>query len=331
MICYALCMNLKNRMDIIFDKIFDQLKKAKNNIDYVEIVKGFINDKLLIEKYYANDKYAWFSLEGDKYNYRVYIDFVDNGKYLLEIRKCLSDIYKTYGIHWEISYEIDDYRIFTIEEREKLTICNEDIFTCDNLLLNWKETLDVLSIKLGFKDILNQIKNSITTYKRIDIRNLVLIREGLINANEYAITPNGKIILLEDLDFVFCLTDYKGKVITLKGFLVDVDTTCGEMTFSSSETIFNRKITHIYGSQKKFFLYDYSYKNKYIKDNVKNFDEVLQTQINIYLDKECAEPKYQRECIFEYYDKLKMDSKYIIRKSGIGELTYDRSNEKRLS
>lgn len=313
----------------IFNK-FQDYNNSKNNRDYINAIASLEEDKLIVDKYYVDDKFAYFDLVEDKYNYRIYIDYTDCGIYLLEIRKKLSEIYKSYGIHWEISYVINDFRIITIEEREKLDKCNERDISCDELLLNWKSTLDVLSEKLDLKSILSQISEKITTYRRIEAKNLILIRDKLVVASDYAISKEGKIILLEDMNFVFCITNYKGNIISFKGLRVDVETTCGKKTFNIVGTTFNDKITHIYEVQEKFFLYDYSSNEEYFNDTVNNFDEMIQAQIDTYMDKGDVEAKYQREYMMMYLNKIKKDGKYVIEDSNLGGLFFDRNGEKRL-
>ena len=98
------------------------------------------------------------------------------------------------------------------------------------------------------------------------------------------------------------------------------------MSFSIRETTFNDKITHIYELQEKFFLYDYSCKEEYFKNNVGNFDEVLQAQIDVFSNKNSIDVKYQDDYMIEYFNKIQKDGKYIIRDTKLGELIFNRDD-----
>lgn len=316
-------------MNDIVSKIFEIIR-IKDSSEYIESFSSLSNDKLIIKKYYINDKGVCFHLLGENYDYRIYVDYIDNGKFLLEIRKKLAEIYKTYGIHWKIDYIIDRYRIITVEEREKIFSCDEKKIKCDDLILNWKSTLDLLGEKLDLNSILYQIKNSITTYNKFDVKHLIIVRDKLIKPEDYGMSSSGKVVLLEDIDFVLCLTDYKGEIIRLKGLCIDVDTLCGKLTFNLNEILFDDKITHVYEFQDKFFLYDYSCKEKYFKNTIKNFNEILKAQIDIYLGNDTIDAKFQNEYKLDYFNMIKDDCKYIIEKTELEEKKFGIDDERRL-
>lgn len=325
-------MNLEDKMNNWVNEILSKCNIFNKNIDYINFVKELEDEDIILDKYYANKYGSRIYVSTNKYNYRIYIDYKDYGMYLLEIRKKLSEIYKGYGVFWNIYYAFGENYIVTIEEREKLKVCCENDFTCDELLLNWKRTLDKLSEELKFSEILKQIRDKITSYKKIEVYMLVLIKDGVVNASDFAITSNSNVVLLEDYEFSFCLTNYKGELIPFHGLFLDVDTTCGIMTFSlKHRTVFYKNYNRLYDCQEKFFLYDNPCKNDYLKDNVFYYDDSLKSQIRIFTDNEKNEAKYEIEYIEKYFDKLKLCGKSVCLLGENKELFFERKNGKRIS
>lgn len=168
-------------------------------------------------------------VESNDFYYKVYEDKKDIGAYRLEIRKRLAKIYNSYGIHWKVLSFEKNGMIYTIEQREKLIVCSNEI-SCKDLLLGWKKTLDRLEKDLRFESITNQIKENYEGIK--NLKNIKLIRECINKPDDYAYGHNGEIILLDDADWFITFIDENGERIYCKEFKLDVITTIGELTLA---------------------------------------------------------------------------------------------------
>lgn len=249
-------------------------------------------------------------IESDDYYYKVYEDKKDVGVYKLEIRKRLAKIYNSYGIHWVIISFEKDGMIYTVEQREKLTVCGNEI-TCKNLLLGWKKTLDILEKELRFDNITNQIKENYKTLT--NLKEIKLIRECINKPNDYAYGPNGEIILLDDSDWFITLIDENGEKIYYRNFKLDVITTVGELTLSLNvKELFDIFVENDENTA-SYFLFKRTNEEKKVINKLINYrDKMIDDNIKLLsgIDLPNESFKYQDDYINEF--KLKYDNRLLL-------------------
>lgn len=249
-------------------------------------------------------------IESDNYYYKVYEDKKDVGVYKLEIRKRLAKIYNSYGIHWVIISFEKDGMIYTVEQREKLTVCGNEI-TCKNLLLGWKKTLDILEKELRFDNITNQIKENYKTLT--NLKEIKLIRECINKPNDYAYGPNGEIILLDDSDWFITLIDENGEKIYYRNFKLDVITTVGELTLSLNvKELFDIFVENDENTA-SYFLFKRTNEEKKVINKLINYrDKMIDDNIKLLsgIDLPNESFKYQDDYINEF--KLKYDNRLLL-------------------
>lgn len=241
-------------------------------------------------------------VETPEYYYKIYIDYGDQGKYLLEIRRKLAEIYESYGVHWKILYSYCDNRVITIEQREKLKLCDYDI-TCKQLLLIWKKTIDKLVTLLKFNDILLQLKEKSGIPELLEVDKILILKESLIKPEDYAYAPNGNVILLDDTDFFLVLAKNNGELVSIKNLNLDIMTTCGKMSFCSQNEHWEERINGDYGISKRFFIFDRNYKIQNIDVFVPNDKDTLNKQLRAFSIGKVSGAKYKNEYYYEYINK----------------------------
>lgn len=249
-------------------------------------------------------------IESDDYYYKVYEDKKDVGVYKLEIRKRLAKIYNSYGIHWVIMSFEKDGMIYTVEQREKLTVCGNEI-SCKDLLLGWKKTLDILEKELRFDNITNQIKENYKTLT--NLKEIKLIRECINKPNDYAYGPNGEIILLDDSDWFITLIDKNGEKIYYRNFKLDVITTVGELTLSLNvKELFDIFVENDENTA-SYFLFKRTNEEKKVINKLINYrDKMIDDNIKLLsgIDLPDESFKYQDDYINEF--KLKYDNRLLL-------------------
>lgn len=142
-------------------------------------------------------------IQTPNYFYKLYEEWIYEGFLSCKIREILADIYKEYGLLWNIQTIVQDDKIYQIEQREKLTLCTEEIISYEDLLLNWNQTLIKVEEKLKLDKVLLQLDN-ISNVKQIK-----LIRDCINKYEDYAI-KDGKTILLDDADWFLALVNKNG-------------------------------------------------------------------------------------------------------------------------
>lgn len=169
-------------------------------------------------------------IETPNYYYKLYQNLYSSGEFLAQIREAIGKVYREqYGILWNTKHIIQDGFIYTIEQREKLQVCNPDIISYDDMFLGWSETLKLIEKELIFPEISIQLRNKIK-----DLHEIKLVRECINKYIDYAITKDNKIVLLDDADWFIALTDKDGDWINASFNTYDILTLLGEKTFAPS-------------------------------------------------------------------------------------------------
>lgn len=249
-------------------------------------------------------------IEADDFYYKVYEDKKDIGVYRLEIRKKLAKIYESYGIHWVILSFEKDGMIYTVEQREKLPVCGNEI-SCKDLLIGWKKTLDLLEKDLRFEYMTLQIKEEYPELEKL--KSIKLIRECINKPNDYAYGHNGEIILLDDADWFLTFIDEKGERIYCRDFKLDVMTTVGELTLALNVKELTDRFIHKDENTANYFLFKYSQDEKNAVHKLINYrDKMLDDNTKLLAGIDLPEQlfKYQEEYVNEF--KLKYDDTKLL-------------------
>lgn len=298
-------MEKKDCINNILLSNFNSLNEFDASLEILEKMK-FLN--IESRDYKFKEMANQVVVETKDYYYKLYIDYGDQGKYLLEIRKKLSEIYESYGVHWKILYSNCNGRVILIEQRQKLKLCDYNL-PCRELLKNWKKTLDILKYELKFDDILNQLKDKSNISEVKQAKDLLILKESLIKPKDYAYAPNGNVILLDDADFFISIVDDNGELISKQNLDIEIMTTCGKMNFCSYRELWEKKICGKFDITKRFFIFD--------KDNIHGIEDVFtpndkdttMKKLMIFSTGKPSNSKYKSEYYNEYNKKHKLDSK----------------------
>lgn len=239
-------------------------------------------------------------IESDDYYYKVYEDKKDIGVYKLEIRKRLAKIYQSYGIHWKLLSFEKDNMIYTVEQRQKLKVCGDEI-SCKQLLLGWKKTLDTLEKELRFKNIVMQIKDEYEELERLD--SIKLIRECINKPDDYAYGPNNEIILLDDSDWFLTFVDKNGERIYCRDFKQEVTTTVGNLTLALNVKELTDRFIHKDENTANYFLFRYTFEEKEAIHKLINYrDKMLDdnTKLLSGIDLPNELFKYQKDYVNDF-------------------------------
>lgn len=190
----------------------------KHFCDIINIVKqlddGNISTDLWTKwKNYANQ----IVIETPNYFFKIYNDSSFSAEYLAHIREKLGEIYRNeYNLLWDVKTIYYDNKLYQIERREKLQVCNPNMMSIEDLFLNYNNVLKKLEKKLLLPQITKQIKNKVKNISQIK-----LIRECIPKYEDYAI-KNGNIILLDDADWFLSFVDEEGNVLTIPNTYFEV-------------------------------------------------------------------------------------------------------------
>lgn len=203
--------------------------KKDRFISIVNSIRPELNPNKMVKiKDYAHQ----VVIETENYFYKVYEDEIKTGIYKAEIRKKLAEVYQDYGIHWEVKTFIKGNFVYSVEEREKLKVCGNEI-NANDLFARYSFTLKDLEKKLRFPSIFDQIKESDKRFE--DIYAMKLIRYCINKTNDYAYGHNGEIILLDDAEFFITFVDQHGTQIKISGLSLPLLTTAGKMLLQNDD------------------------------------------------------------------------------------------------
>lgn len=209
------------------------------DIDNTNKLTEFVNLISSLESSDPNTWIKWHScvdnqtvIKTNNYVYKIYCCHKNSNKVFdCIIRDTLSKIYNEYGIFWNIKTFDVGINLYQIEQREIITECTPDLISFEDLLLNWKITLDELENRLNFGNLSYQLRDYIIDNNKIKVfkRNFIgtteyvedtvfkikLTRDCINKYNDYGI-KNGKVILFDDADWIVCLINKFGDVLNLR-------------------------------------------------------------------------------------------------------------------
>lgn len=210
--------NTENKASVTFNQFVDIIKELDN---------GSSPDLWFKWKNYAHQ----VVIETPNYYFKIYQDLFSTGEFFAQVREAIGKVYREqYGLLWNTRHIMKDGFIYTIEQREKLQVCNPDIISYEDMFLGWAKTLKLVEKELAFPEIGEQLKDKIDRLETIK-----LVRLCVNKYIDYAITKNGEIVLLDDADWFIALVDKDGDWMSSTFNAYEVLTLLGEKVFAPQE------------------------------------------------------------------------------------------------
>lgn len=217
------------------------LTNPESVVTWLETLEG----KNVKWKHSANTNQVVFRT--DNYYYKAYA-FNEVDKFNSLIRHAFAEVYRSYGIDWEIITVQTEKGFLDIERREILEVCKD---WYDDILTNYASTLNLVEEKLCFSNIAKQIQEQ---YKYV--YKLKLMRYCVNKPIDYALYKD-KVILLDDADWFLYMLDEENKPIPTKNMFVKVNLFDEDYTFT--QWFINPQksmaLNKIYEVNDKFFLF----------------------------------------------------------------------------
>ena len=116
-----------------------------------------------------------------------------------------------------------------------MQVLTQTDFTIDEIISEWKKTLQKLQKKLYLDNICKQLKLH-EDLKQLEY--LKIVRQSINKHSDYAI-KNGHIILLDDSDFTLLMVNKNKNIITKKFQLYVVSSKYGQLLFAPNGIDFN--------------------------------------------------------------------------------------------
>lgn len=163
-------------------------------------------------------------LQSPDFFYKIYVGNInENNLFLFNIRDTFGAIYReVFNLDWNVfTFKNENYMI-QVEKREKVKVCDPIDFTFEELFRRYNETLKLVEDRLDFARITFQLKQYIPTLFRIK-----LLRDCINKFQDYGMTKDGKVILLDDSDFFVTIADKNGDTILAKNNAYEVNTKSG--------------------------------------------------------------------------------------------------------
>ena len=208
----------EDRASVTFDKFIDLVKNLDENSS---------PDLWTKWKNYTNQ----VVIGTPNYYFKFYEDDYTSGTFFAEIRLKLAEIYREkFGIVWDVFKVEENGLVYTLERRQKLTVCEPSDISYADLLLNWSYTLQELEKRLLLPELCQQIQPYIP-----ELAEVKLIRDCINKYKDYAITEDKNIVLLDDADWFLALVDKNGKWLRSKHRGYNVYTILGDTIFAPSK------------------------------------------------------------------------------------------------
>lgn len=248
------------------------LTNPESVVTWLETLQG----KNVKWKHSANSNQIVFRT--NDYYYKAYA-FNEVDKFNSLIRHAFAEVYRSYGIDWEIITIQTEKGFLDVERREILDVCKD---WYDDILINYSDTLCRVEEKLCFNDITKQIQQQ---YKYVS--KIKLMRHCANKPVDYALYKD-KIILLDDADWFLYMLDEENKPIPTKNMFIKVNLFDEDYTFT--QWFINPQksmaLNKIYEVNDKFFLFkrlDLITREASIRNE---FQKMLVDNINLLTSKE---------------------------------------------
>ena len=197
--------------------MFDLLDwKIDDCVSLAKLISTEMNEDSDLVKWKTHENHI--VLQSADFFYKVYQKDVGAGAFVSIIREKLAEIYRDhYGLVWNVRTVERDGILYQIEQRQKLKVVSDKDMTFGELLANWATTLTLLEKSLRFDKIRFQL-----TSQDNGFYNLKLVRDCVNKYDDYGITENGQVILLDDCDWFIAPINRDGKWDSIKFGSYDV-------------------------------------------------------------------------------------------------------------
>lgn len=269
----------------VFNKKDNSFKTFDNFIDFVSQLDGDTSPDLWVKwKEYSNQVVIATS---DNY-FKLYQHDYVSGMFWAHIRDVLGDIYREkFNILWDVYTIQKENYIYTIEKRQKLTVCKPNCIDFDKLLLNWSDTLRELEKRLYLDVIVLQIRDKIP-----EINEIHLIRNCVNKYADYGLTESGDIVLLDDSDWFLAPIDKEGNWLNLKWDSYEVIIDDGTFIFAPEGFYNQSSLRHSDEYVNKWQLFKKNESEEKCELNFNNIREnMLKTNIKLISTQELPKEK----------------------------------------
>lgn len=161
------------------------------------------------------------------YYYKVYETDYQSGMFTCEVREKLAQIYRSWGIHWGVKTVRSGNALYQVEQRQALPVASADKILYKDLLIDWSKTLVELEQLLDLPKVKAQLKPKIK-----ELAQIKLVRDCVNKYEDYAIAPNGRVVLLDDADWFLALVDKDNNWLSVPWTFMQVFRNTSEQLFA---------------------------------------------------------------------------------------------------
>ena len=162
-----------------------------------------------------------------QYYYKVYETDYQSGMFTCEVREKLAQIYRSWGIHWEVKTIRNGNALYQVEQRQALPVASSNKILYKDLLIDWSKTLVELEQLLDLPKVKAQLKPKIK-----ELAQIKLVRDCVNKYEDYAIAPNGRVALLDDADWFLALVDKDNNWLSVPWTFMQVFRNTSEQLFA---------------------------------------------------------------------------------------------------
>ena len=221
--------------DIVLQKnnweVFELNDNQKKFDNFVDVIKTLDNGAISTDLWTKwKGEVNQIVIQTPNYYFKIYNDEFTTGEFNSLIREKLAEIYREdCGLLWDIKTIYNDNKLYQIERREKLHVCQEGDISFDDLMLKWNNILKKLEQKLLLPQITKQLQDSIP-----DLYEIKLVRECLNKFEDYGLTNNGDVVLLDDADWFLAFVDKEHNWMNKKFSSYHILTSIGDRIIAPS-------------------------------------------------------------------------------------------------
>lgn len=258
-----------------FIKSDESFNTFNNFLDFVSQLDGDTSPDLWVKwKEYSNQ----VVIATSEHYYKLYQHDYVSGMFWSQIRDVLGEIYREkFHILWDVYTIQQNNYIYSIEKRQKLTVCEPNRVDFGKLLLKWSTVLQELEKRLYLDVVSMQLQDKIP-----ELAEIHLIRDCVNKYADYAITENEEIILLDDADWFLAPTDKNGNWLNLKWDAYEVIIDTGTWLFAPEGYYTQSNLRHSNERVNKWQLFKASQSEDKCELNFNNIREnMLKTNVKL--------------------------------------------------
>lgn len=264
--------------EVVKSSQFDNLLNCINSLDSSETSSW--------TKWKSNADNHQVVIRTNNYYYKVYEVDYQSGLFLCEIREKLGQIYREWGLHWLVKTERRGNALYQIEQRQKLEVASKDKILYKDLLIDWSKTLIELESRLDLPKVKAQLKQKIPNLYQVK-----LVRDCVNKFEDYAIAPNGRIVLLDDADWFLALVDKDNNWISSPWTFTQVFRSTKEQLFAPIDFFDWDLLAHAGSTVRQWLIFDSAVNkdgSQFIAELRSIHDKMLEDNIKCL----CNDPSY---------------------------------------